>query len=84
LVAAAVGASRLRRGSRLFLTLFAEITAQRPATLLELGSGGGNNALHMKAAFASVTLVDLLREIGFRPAVVSDPFGRQVFIGRRP
>ena len=28
-------------------------------TLLELGSGGGNNALHMKSAFERVTLVDL-------------------------
>lgn len=27
-------------------------------TLLELGSGGGNNAFHMKRAFDSVTLVD--------------------------
>ena len=28
------------------------------ASLLELGSGGGNNASHMKAAFGAVTLVD--------------------------
>lgn len=42
-----------------FLTLFSDITARQPATLLELGSGGGNNALYMKAAFSSVTLVDL-------------------------
>ncbi|HSM36527.1 MAG TPA: class I SAM-dependent methyltransferase [Longimicrobiales bacterium] len=28
------------------------------ASLLELGSGGGNNASHMKAAFGEVTLVD--------------------------
>jgi len=28
-------------------------------TLLELGSGGGNNALHLKAHFARVTLTDL-------------------------
>jgi hypothetical protein len=42
-----------------FLTLFAEITARQPATLLELGSGGGNNALHMKSAFSAVTLTDL-------------------------
>jgi trans-aconitate methyltransferase len=39
--------------------LLSEITSHQPATLLELGSGGGNNALHMKAAFSSVTLVDL-------------------------
>ncbi len=30
----------------------------RPRTLLELGSGGGNNASHMKRHFAAVTLVD--------------------------
>jgi trans-aconitate methyltransferase len=36
-----------------------EISSNRPATFLELGSGGGNNALHMKLYFASVTLVDL-------------------------
>ena len=30
-----------------------------PRTLLELGSGGGNNASHMKSAFGHVTLVDL-------------------------
>ena len=28
-------------------------------TLLELGCGGGNNALHLKARFAQVTLTDL-------------------------
>ena len=28
-------------------------------TLLELGSGGGNNAAHLKAWFAGVTLTDL-------------------------
>ena len=42
-----------------FLPLLAEVTARPPVTLLELGSGGGNNALHMKTAFAAVTLVDL-------------------------
>ncbi len=42
-----------------FLPLLAEVTARPPVTLLELGSGGGNNALHMKAAFSAVTLVDL-------------------------
>ncbi|MDX2141622.1 MAG: class I SAM-dependent methyltransferase [Chloroflexota bacterium] len=41
-----------------FLTLLADVTTRQPATLLEIGSGGGNNALHMKSAFASVTLVD--------------------------
>jgi SAM-dependent methyltransferase len=42
-----------------FLPLLAEVTARPPVTLLELGSGGGSNALHMKGAFAAVTLVDL-------------------------
>lgn len=42
-----------------FLPLLAEVTARSAPTLLELGSGGGNNALHMKTAFASTTLVDL-------------------------
>ncbi len=42
-----------------FLPLLAEITAYQAAILLELGSGGGNNAFHMKSAFSAVTLVDL-------------------------
>src|SRR6185295_1071900 len=42
-----------------FMPLLRDITAHPPMTLLELGSGGGNNALHMKAAFAAVTIVDL-------------------------
>jgi SAM-dependent methyltransferase len=46
-----------------FLPLLAEITASQPATMLEIGSGGGNNALHMKSAFESVTLVDLSSEM---------------------
>lgn len=33
--------------------------ARPPRSLLELGSGGGNNAFHMKAGFEHVTLVDL-------------------------
>ena len=37
---------------------FDDVCAQRPKTLLELGSGGGNNASHMKKRFA-MTLVDL-------------------------
>jgi hypothetical protein len=37
--------------------LFA-VCAKRPRTLLELGSGGGNNASHMKAHFDHVVLVD--------------------------
>jgi SAM-dependent methyltransferase len=46
-----------------FLPLLAEITAKPPVMLLEIGSGGGNNALHMKPAFVSVTLVDLSPEM---------------------
>jgi trans-aconitate methyltransferase len=46
-----------------FLPLFAKITDHQPATLLELGSGGGNNALYMKAAFSSVTLTDLSEQM---------------------
>ena len=42
-----------------FLPLLSEVISHQPATLLELGSGGGHNALHMKAAFSSVTLTDL-------------------------
>jgi len=39
---------------------FLELLATRPsASLLELGSGGGNNAFHMKSAFSQVTLADL-------------------------
>lgn len=48
-----------REEAEFFLRLFAEITTRESPTLLELGSGGGNNALHMKPAFAAVTLVDL-------------------------
>ncbi|MFZ4815008.1 MAG: class I SAM-dependent methyltransferase [Phototrophicaceae bacterium] len=42
-----------------FLNVFSEVTASGTATLLELGSGGGNNASLMKSAFAAVTLVEL-------------------------
>ncbi len=42
-----------------FLPLMADVTGGGHATLLEPGSGGGNTASHLKAAFASVTLVDL-------------------------
>jgi hypothetical protein len=40
-----------------FTTLFFEATDSPPQTLLELGSGGGNNASHLKAHF-KLTLVD--------------------------
>src|SRR5215831_9226720 len=39
-------------------SLLVEENAPAPVTLLELGSGGGNNASHLKANF-SMTLVDL-------------------------
>jgi SAM-dependent methyltransferase len=45
--------------ARFFLEQFTSITARPDARLLELGSGGGNNALHMKSAFEHVTLVDM-------------------------
>ncbi len=46
-----------------FLPLLREVTARPSVTLLELGSGGGNNALYMKTAFAATTLVDLSPEM---------------------
>lgn len=46
-----------------FLPLLADTIAGKAATLLELGSGGGNNALHLKEHFATVTLVDLAPEM---------------------
>ena len=42
-----------------FLPLLSDVTDHSPVTLLELGSGGGNNAFYMKSAFSAVTLVDL-------------------------
>ena len=42
-----------------FLPLLADVIDRPPVTMLELGSGGGNNALYMKSAFSAVTLVDL-------------------------
>jgi SAM-dependent methyltransferase len=46
-----------------FLPLLADMTKNPEATLLELGSGGGNNALHMKSSFAAVTLLDLSQQM---------------------
>jgi hypothetical protein len=43
-----------------YLRLLAECRGVAPATILELGSGGGNNASHLKA-HASMTLVDRSR-----------------------
>jgi ubiquinone/menaquinone biosynthesis C-methylase UbiE len=45
--------------AQFFLKLLGYNTARPGASLLELGSGGGNNALHMKRAFDQVTLTDL-------------------------
>ena len=42
-----------------FLPLLADVIDRPPVTMLELGSGGGNNALYMKSVFSAVTLVDL-------------------------
>ena len=42
----------------LFRTALLDHAANRPRTLLELGSGGGNNAFHLKSDF-EMTLVDL-------------------------
>ncbi|HUG00751.1 MAG TPA: class I SAM-dependent methyltransferase [Longimicrobiales bacterium] len=41
-----------------YLRVLLDGCAGNPESLLELGSGGGNNASHMKAAFRDVTLVD--------------------------
>ena len=41
-----------------YLDLLSDEDAPPAETLLELGSGGGNNASHMKGAFRHVTLVD--------------------------
>jgi SAM-dependent methyltransferase len=38
-------------------------SAAPPRTLLELGSGGGNNASHMKATIPEITLVDMAPEM---------------------
>ncbi len=46
-----------------FVKLFQKAGLPKSPSLLELGSGGGNNALHMKKAFASVTLTDLSAEM---------------------
>ena len=44
------------------LSLFTESLGEPPTTILELGSGGGNNASHMKA-HATLTLTDLSPEM---------------------
>lgn len=42
-----------------YLHALVDAAARPPRTLLELGSGGGNNASHMKSRFQEVVLVDL-------------------------
>jgi trans-aconitate methyltransferase len=42
-----------------FHRVLAEASLPPAPTLLELGCGGGNNAVHLKAHFAGVTLTDL-------------------------
>lgn len=42
----------------IYIRAFMEACDARPTTLLELGSGGGNNASHMKRSFEDVVLVD--------------------------
>lgn len=46
-----------------FLGLFTQGIPSPDRTLLELGSGGGNNAFYMKSAFKGVMLVDLAEEM---------------------
>ncbi|HKZ01946.1 MAG TPA: class I SAM-dependent methyltransferase [Pyrinomonadaceae bacterium] len=43
-----------------FLRLFSEAELPPSPSLLELGSGGGSNAFHLKKHFAQMTLTDLL------------------------
>ncbi len=52
-------AAEYQEEAAFFLPLLYDVTDHPPVTLLELGSGGGNNALYMKSAFSAVTLVDL-------------------------
>ena len=54
-VAAAFTSGRLRGGSRVLTHGRSRTRAQRPLrTVLELGSGGGNNAWHLKSRFEMV------------------------------
>jgi len=63
-----------------------------PRTVLELGSGGGNNASHLKArfVFGRADWLRLLSEVGFRPHVVPlehselEPGSHEVFVANRP
>ena len=51
-----------RAGAVHALAVLTEAIGEPPATILELGSGGGNNASHMKA-HATLTLTDLSPEM---------------------
>ncbi|MBX9775270.1 MAG: class I SAM-dependent methyltransferase [Xanthobacteraceae bacterium] len=57
-MAAVVTAGRVCSRGRSAIGLLRGALGRVPATLLELGSGGGNNALHLKR-HATMTLVDL-------------------------
>jgi trans-aconitate methyltransferase len=46
-----------------FLSLFDDAQVPHNATLLELGSGGGSNAFHLRHRFAHLTLTDLAPEM---------------------
>jgi SAM-dependent methyltransferase len=50
--------SEYRRDAAHFIRLLRRSTEPRPRSVLELGSGGGNSAFHLKSHFA-MTLVDL-------------------------
>jgi SAM-dependent methyltransferase len=54
MVATAVGASRLRGEAAFYGRTLAAACGQPPRTVLELGSGGGNNASHLKSRFTMV------------------------------
>lgn len=43
--------------------MYLEASSHPPHSLLELGSGGGNNAFHMKARFSEVVLTDASRQM---------------------
>ena len=48
--------------ANVFATMLADLVSPAPRTVLELGSGGGNNASHMKAHF-ELTLTDISPEM---------------------
>ena len=54
MVAAALASGRLRGGSGFYARTLADACAGPIRTVLELGSGGGNNAWHLKSRFEMV------------------------------